>query len=223
VVKEIQMVQIKSFQKLVAAALFVAALAPLSMFADDRPDWRTDERSDRYSDRRGDIEGTIVSVARDGDDFYLRTRRGTVFVDARGGIHAYYRGERYRIRDLDPGDYVRVDVASNSGNRLRARAVYVLDTGGRNGGNWDRDNDRDYDRRYDTLSGRVISFDARRDLLLVRTSRGDVRVATRELERRYGRNWSRSITVGEYVTFGGRFDGRTFVATSFDERNNRRW
>jgi hypothetical protein len=197
-------------------------LAPMSMFADERPDWRTKQVRPNVNDRRGgdsDLQGTVVSVRPNGDEFILRTRRGEIRVDARGGVPAYYNGRRYRIRDLERGDQVAVDVISSSRGRYRARSVEVLRSVSHDGRTGDgRYGDYDpYDRgdrygeygRYERISGQVVSFDGRRDVMILRTSsRQELAVDIARVRNRT----SRAIRIGEWLELEGTYDGRTFIA-----------
>ncbi len=221
----------QSIQRFLLLMLTGVALLPLSAIADDRPDWRTGSAQAVQARRTGDLTGTIVDIRSNGDGFVLRTRGRDVYVEARGGVVAHYRGRRYRIRDLERGDRVAVDLISSSGRYLRARSVEVLQSvsDGRYGRDpYGRDDrygrDDPYDDRYDdpygqhrgndVLSGRVVSIDARRDLMIVRANGRDVEVDARPLVQRQGRNWERGIRTGEYVELRGMFHGRVFVADS---------
>jgi hypothetical protein len=230
--REIQIMEHQRLQRVGLLVVVLALLAPLSSFADSRPDWRTGEDVLNYSSRgsRGDIEGTVVRVARNGDDFDLRTRRGTVRVDAKGGVRVHYRGQQYRVRDLQPGDYVAVQLRGNSRNRLRAQSVEVLDS--RSRGGYGRNDRYDpwgrNDSRVSRLQGQVVSLDLRRDLLVIRTeARRDVRVYTRELDRRHGARWAQGLQRGDWVEIRGYSERDRFVATSFEvypnRYGNRRW
>src|SRR5688572_10923011 len=210
-----------------AAVLFVA---PMSMFAEERPEWRTKQVRPNVNDRRGgesDLQGIVVSVRQNGDEFILRTGRREVRVDARGGVPAYYNGRRYRIRDLERGDQVSVDLISSSWGRYRARSVEVLRSvshGGRYGdgryggydpygrddryGDYDRDHRGEYGR-YERIAGQVVSFDGRRDVMILRTSsRQQMAVDIGRVRNRT----SRAIRVGDWLELEGTYNGRTFVA-----------
>ena len=207
----------QSLQRVVLFALAVTLFGTLSIFPDDRLDGRTEVG--RYGAR--DVVGTVTRVAGDGDDFWIRTNRGEVRIEAKGGVRVYHNGRTYRVRDLDRGDYVAVDL-QNSSNKLKARSVEVLrsvggygyggygdygDYNGANGG------------RYARLEGQVVSVDSRRNTMVVRTrSQGDAVINVRELERRYGRYWARDLRRGEWVLVQGYWNGRTFTATDLDQR-----
>lgn len=219
------MIQPQFLQRLVVFAFAFLFLTPLSLFAEDRPDWRTNRVRSNVNDRRGDsdVRGVVVSVNPNGDEFLLRTGRRTIRIDARGGVSTHYRGRRYRIRDLERGDRVAVDLVSTSFG-YRARSVEVLDSASHRG-RYDR---YDVDARgsHDRLSGWVVSVDSDQGLMIVRTN------SSRELAvnmRQLGNNSIRSIRAGDRVELAGSYDGRTFVAESIrlsnsgeDWRNGRR-
>ena len=219
-----QMTQHGLTQRFVVLTLVLAVLTPMSLIAEDRPTARTDVYAgDPDRDERGDrdLTGVVVSVNPNGDEFLLRARGRDLLIDARGGVTAYYQGRRYRIRDLERGDRVAVDISSTNSRGARARSVEVLrsvsDRGrnnrGRNNGN------RDNGNQYDRLEGRLVSFDARRDVMIVRADSGrDVAVDTRAL-RLNGGNWERSFRIGDRVELDGRFDGRNFVAQTISDGN----
>ncbi|MGH9458639.1 MAG: hypothetical protein ACRD2J_13490 [Thermoanaerobaculia bacterium] len=217
--------QPKPTQRFLLLSLLVLALAPLSSFAEERPegmsvtsDLRTDDDRGRGGER--DLVGTVLAVAPDGDSFVIRTGRDQVRVEASGGVRVWFRGRHYRVRDLERGDRVAVDL-TGSWWRARARSVEVLESVshrgryGQDDGRYDRYDDRyDRDDRYGrTLSGRVISYDARRDRMVVRTSSGrDWVVDARRLRASHGPAWERGVRAGEWIELEGRFVGRVFVA-----------
>jgi len=226
------MTQHTTIQRFALSALAAIAVLPSSIFAEDRPEQRTTPiQAEVY--HRGDardLEGIVVDVSGDGDDILLRTAKGRVLIDAGGGVRVFYRGERFRVRDLERGDRIAVALISTSGRRLRARSIEVLmsvshERGNRRDGGRDRDRDRRWrdGDRDSFVSGQIVSFDARRNQMSLRTRDGrNVIVDTRLLDRGYGRSWARSVRVGDWVEFEGEFDGWTFVAGSFDRNNNGR-
>lgn len=224
----------QSIQYFLLLTLAAVALVPLSAIADDRPDWRTGNAQTVQARRSGyDLTGMVVSVRGDGDGFVLRTGNRDVYVEAEGGVRVHYRGRSYRVRDLERGDRVAVDLSSSSyGRTARARSVEVLQSAsdGRYGydPNYGRDDryrrddrygrDGRYDDAYghrgnDVLRGHVVSVNRGRDTMVIRTDRGrNVEVDARPLVQRRGRNWERGIRRGEYVEVRGMFHGRIFVA-----------
>ena len=218
-----QMIKRFDFQRVVMIAIAGLGIGTMSLSAEERPDWRTsgttmEVRAPRDSSRvRADLSGTVVAVHGSGDRFVLRTSRGDIQVEAKGGVPVYFRGMRYRVRDLERGDRVAVDLKSDRGRKLHARSVEVITSRSHSGrdyrGDYRGDDRGDYrGERY--LTGRVISFDARRDILIVRTNQGrDVRVDGRRLDDRHGRSWPTSIRVGDWIELSGNWNRRgVFVA-----------
>jgi hypothetical protein len=225
------MKKVQSIQRFLLLMLAAALLAPLSAIAEDRPDWRTGSVVEVQARRGGaDLTGTVVGVRSNGDGFVLRTRGRDVYVEAKGGVRAYYRGRAYRIRDLERGDRVAVDLRSTSSRVLKARSVEVLQSV--SDGRYRRDGR--YDDRYgrndrygrdpygrndgygqhrgnELLRGQIVRVDHRRYTMIVRTDgRRDVEVDTRPLMDQRGAD--RSLRTGDYVELRGMFHGRIFVA-----------
>lgn len=231
------MKKVQSIQGFLLLMLAAIAFVPLSVIAEDRPDWRTNGAQTIKARKGGwDLTGTVVDVDRDGDGFALRTRGRDIYIQAQGGVSARYRGRRYRIRDLERGDRVAVDLLSTASRVPRARAVEVLEsvaeTGrygrdpyGRNDRNDDYGRSDGYDRndrygqdgRDERLTGRIVSIDARREVMVVRAdSRRDVQVDGRALARAYGRDWDRGLRTGDRVELRGMFHGGLFVADAIE-------
>ncbi|HVT45654.1 MAG TPA: hypothetical protein VMT00_14840 [Thermoanaerobaculia bacterium] len=214
------MTQVQLIQRVVVVSVALLFVAPMSMIAEDRPQMETALHLSDVRDQRSgrtDLDGVVVSVARNGNSFVLRNGRTTHRIDARGNVPVHFLGRRYRVRDLEPGDRVAIDLVSRSNRQLRARAVHVLQSISHR-----RPDDRRYHRgRYDRFEGRVISLDLRRNLLVVRTdARRDVRIDTRQLDTRGSRSL-RSIRIGDAVVLAGFFSGSTFVAESLVTKNDR--
>lgn len=223
------MTQHTLLQRLVRFSTMALLLAPLSGFAEERPNWRTMEgqvasnlRGDDGHEvrhiRNADLEGEVLAVAPDGDSFILSTRGRRMHVAAKGGVVVYYRGARYRIRDLERGDLVAVDLFSGRSNP-RARSVEVIRSvshrrDARSGGRWGNDRD-DRNGRNGVVVGQLVSLDARRETMVLRVDGRDLRVDARQLDSREGRSWERSLRIGDRVEVSGRWDSRgTFVAES---------
>jgi hypothetical protein len=207
--------------------MLLGVVAPMSAFAEDRPDRGTYDRDVRVAPR-GDIAGVVLWVARDGDDFALRTNRGEVRIDAKGGVPVYYGRQQYRVRDLERGDRVAVDLRGNGRNSLKARSVQLLSSNARgrfDDGRYGRNDGRTGDDRYrtETLQGRVISFDERQGLMYLEiAARDTIAVDVRSLARYEGRDWSRGLRGGDYVSVSGQWNGRVLIAQRIDEFRERR-
>lgn len=226
------MIKNQLLQRVVVVLLAVLAVGSVSLFADERPDFGTELiQSDRYRGGRGsDLEGVVVWVNPNGDDFVLRTRGQELRIDARGGVVAFYQGRRYRIRDLERGDRILVDLASTRSGRPRARSVEVIESISDRGYGRDRRSDDRYNRRdrnrdgrhsrdrHDFVRGSIVSFNSGRNVVLLRTeSGGDISVDTSRL--RY--DWTQGLRGGEWVEFQGYYSGRVFIADSVSGERNR--
>lgn len=222
-----------------ALAAVVMAFAGVSVFGEERPDWRTAQADLRVDVRAPHlIEGVVADVTRDGDDIFLRTGDQTIRIEAHGGVKAWYRGRAYRVRDLERGDVVRVDLDEQRGNRYRARSIEVLRSISHDQGygRGDRDyrydrnrgdgrRDRGYDRRDRQrmrLDGRVVALDRHRDQLVIRVdSRRELQVDLRDAYTGSKHSPLRKIRVGDVIRLEGWFDRGVFVAQSLEELRGR--
>jgi hypothetical protein len=223
------------FQRVGVMMFAAAVLLPLSVFADSRHDWRTGEQINVQARRaHWDIDGTVLSVHSSGDRFALRTSRGTVQIEAKGGVKVRDGNRTFRVRDLRRGDRVGVDLRNGNSRHLRAREVFLINDRGYRDDRYRDDryrndryrNDRYRDdRRQVMLEGEVVTLSAHGDVLVLRQSRGgNVRVDARPLQQRYGRDWARSLRRGQHVRVYGQFArGNVFVADSFDGRTWDNW
>ncbi|MGA7614245.1 MAG: hypothetical protein WBX15_03605 [Thermoanaerobaculia bacterium] len=230
------MVQGTRIQRVTTIAIAVFALSALSVFAEQRLDWRTNGPGDgggSSTQSRWDVEGVVDWVNPNGDEFTLRTNRGVLRIDAKGGIVAWYRGRRYRIRDLERGDRVGVDLSGSRSSRLHARSVTVLESvRDRAYGQYDPYGPNDtYGRGYDQhgsrvtayVEGTIVSIQRNRDLVVLHSDRvGDITIDTRALGRSDGNRWARGLHRGSYAAFSGWYSGRNFVADSL-QRSGDGW
>ncbi|MFN2442053.1 MAG: hypothetical protein ABR517_05170 [Thermoanaerobaculia bacterium] len=213
------------FQRVGVLMFAAAMLVPLSIFADSGPGWRTGEQVTVEARRaQWDLEGTVLSVHSSGDRFALRTSRGTVQIEAKGGIKVRDGNRTLRVRDLRRGERVGVDLRHRNDRRLHAREVFLIAERGYRDDRYRDDRYRDDryrdDRRLTLLEGEVVTLSAPGDILVIRQYRGgNVRVDARPLQRRYGRDWARSLRRGQRVRLFGQFArGGIFLADSLDER-----
>jgi hypothetical protein len=210
------MKEVQVLQRFTSIGVAVVVLASLSLFADDRHDWRTGISSEvRVQPGHGVLEGVVAAVSRNGHEIVVRDGRRDIRIDTRGSVPVHYRGHRYRVRDLERGDRVAVELRSTSSTRLRARAVNVL---------WRVSHDGRYDRgpsgRYSSLQGQVVSVDHHRHLMVLRVdSRREVVVDTWQIDRGRSRVPFRK---GDWVIVDGSFNGRFFVAQSVHQPQRRR-
>lgn len=226
-------------QRVGVMMLAVAVVLPLSVFADSRHDRRTGEQITVQARRaQWDVDGIVLSVHSSGDRFALRTSRGTMQIEAKGGVKVRDGNRTLRVRDLRRGDWVGVDLRNGKNRYLRAREVFLISDRNYRDDRYDDDryrddryrddryrddryrDDRRGDRRQMMLEGQVVTLSAHGDVLVLRQSRGgNVRVDARLLQERYGRDWARSLRRGQHMRVYGQFArGNIFLAESFDGR-----
>jgi hypothetical protein len=146
------------------------------------------------------VEGTVasVAVARNGEHVRLTNGMDVVVPNSITGM---YQNRRYQAAMLVPGDVVRLNVYSREGDGRDAqvRSMEILSRYGNNG----------YGNGYNDrlITGTVVSYDRRSNLVVVQTSNGrtinvDVNV--------YGRR--NAFRRGDLVNISGRMNRGTFVA-----------
>lgn len=119
-------------------------------------------------ERIGRVEGTVRQVNTDEGRIVIETdRREMLTVRVSSTTPVHYRGEVYRVGNLQQGDRIRVEPdTTTSTGEIRARAIDVLrsvqEGGERN--------------RIGMLSGRVTRVDRNLDMLRIDTARGEVRI-----------------------------------------------
>ncbi len=227
------MKQVSDSKWLIAATVLVFSVTGVSASGEERPDLRTAQADLRMDVRAPDvIEGVVADVTRDGDDVFLRTGGQTIRIEAHGGIKAWYQGRAYRVRDLERGDLIRVDLDDHQGNRYRARSIEVLRSISHDGPYQGRDryDDRyDRDRRYDrdtrrdvSVEGRVARIDRRYDEMVLRIdARRELIVDLRRLDGRGRHSPMHKVKVGDVVRVEGRLDRGVLVARDVDELHGR--
>lgn len=191
------MFKARIFARTVALAGALPLLLASSAFAQNRVYPRSYEDRDNATRT---VDGTIASVTptRDGDGVRLQLTNGMELF-APSSLSTVNDGRRYQATTLQPGDVVRMDVFSreSDGRDARVRSFALLQQG-----NYDRDGSAE--RR---LTGTVLSFDRRNDVLVLQTDEGRMlNVSFRSYQRRFHR--------GERVSVSGRMDRDrgTFVA-----------
>ena len=110
-------------------------------------------------DRLGRVEGVVRQVNPDEGRVVMETdRREMITVRATSATPVYYRGNTYRISNLEVGDRIRVEPesATSSGTEMRARVIDVLQSVQETGGTA---------RQVGALTGRVVSVDRRNDVI----------------------------------------------------------
>ena len=170
-------------------------------------------------DRLGRVEGTIRQVNADEGRIVIETdRREIRTVRATSSTPVYYKGDTYRLNNLEVGDRIRIEPESGSsgatGSEIRAHVIDVMasvqESSGRN------------NRQVGALSGRVTRVDRSTDVVMVDTGRGEVRVDLASASDSSGRAVrGRDLQVGDRVSLSGTYNGDLFVASTvgFGESN----
>lgn len=162
-------------------------------------------------DRLGRVEGTIRQVNADEGRIVIETdRREIRTVRASSSTPVYYKGDTYRLNNLEVGDRIRIEPESGTSGatgEIRARIIDVMasvqETSGSN------------NRQVGSLSGRVTRVDRSSDMVMVDTGRGEVRVDLASAADSSGRAVrGRDLQVGDRVTLSGTYNGDLFVAST---------
>ena len=187
--------------KVLARNIALAGALPLlvasSAFAQNRSYPGTYRAANRgYANRI--VEGTVASVApaRNGGEHVRLTNGMDLIVPP--SITGMYQSRRYQAAMLLPGDVVRMSVYSREGDGRDAqvRSMEILSR-------YDNGNGR----RERLISGTIVSYDRRANILVVQTDNGrrvDVDVNS------FGR--TNAFRRGEHVNISGRMNRGTFIA-----------
>jgi hypothetical protein len=124
------------------------------------------------SDPLGRVEGVVRQVAPDDFRLVLETdRRAMITIRGTSSTPVYFKGETYRIRNIEVGDRIRVEPETTSAtNDLRARAIDVLQSVG------DAPSTPTTNRSVAQITGRVTRVDRNTDVVRLDTGRGEVRL-----------------------------------------------
>jgi hypothetical protein len=165
----------------------------------------------------GRIEGVIREISdRDGTLVIETTGRRLITVATRRNTPVWYRGEQYRVQNLEVGDRVRVeaDPRDAQADEITATRIDVTmssqDAGtvpgsGSSGGT------------VGLLSGRVTRVEPGLDYIYVDDGRGEVRVDMRQAQDARGEILrARDVRAGERVEISGSFNrvGDMFLAST---------
>lgn len=161
-------------------------------------------------ERLGRIEGTIRQVNADDGRIVIETdRRQILTIRASSATPVNYKGDTYRVNNLEVGDRILVDPQSGSttGSEIRARSITVTTSA--------QDSGSATDRQVGALSGRVTRVDRSTDVVAVDTGRGEVRVDVSAASDSTGRPIrGRDLRVGDRVTMSGTYNADLFVAST---------
>lgn len=147
----------------------------------------------------GRIEGVVRQVNASDNRIVVETdRREILNVRTSSTTPVYYRGDTYRVSNLEVGDRVRVesDGGATSDREIRARSIEVTASVQEGGSR----------ARVSSLSGRVTRIDRSADVARVDTGRGEVRV---DMSRAYDSNGRRvraaDLQAGDHVEISGNY------------------
>ncbi|MEO8034423.1 MAG: DUF5666 domain-containing protein [Acidobacteriota bacterium] len=164
----------------------------------------------------GRIEGLVRQVNGDDNRIVVETdRREMITIRGNASTPVRYRNESYRIRDLEQGDRIRVDVDTTGGTtgEIRARTIEVVQsvqdrsgsTRGTSGAN------------VTTISGKVTRVDRAANIAWVDNGRGEVRVDISGANDQTGRRVRASdFQVNDRVDMTGGYGANSdvFMATT---------
>jgi hypothetical protein len=183
-------------------------LAASSVFAQSRsyPGTYQQIANRGYANRT--VEGTVASIAAARNGERIRLTNGMDLV-VPNTLYGTNEGRRYNAAMLQPGDVVRMMVYSREGDGRDAqvRSLEILQRyANRNNGNRGYNNgNRGYDRH---ISGTVVSFNRRANMLVVQTDNG--RTVNVDVNQ-YGATRG-SFRRGDRVNISGRMDRDIFIA-----------
>lgn len=144
------------------------------------------------------FEGVVRQITQAENRLVIETSdRRLLTVYGTESTPVYYRGEVYRIRNIEVGDRIRVQVESSLSDGVRARIIDVIsDVNLSDGG-----------RTLTSVSGRVTRIDTRAQTLRIDAGSREVRVDSREARDTEGRTFRLTdLKVGDSVEVSGTFD-----------------
>jgi hypothetical protein len=155
-------------------------------------------------DRIGRVEGILQQVnPEEGRLVIVTDRREVLTVRTPQGTPVRYRGDTYRVSNLEVGDRIRVEPeggAAVTGNEIRARSIDVVQSS--------------QDARgtsasvgVGALSGRVTRVDRTNNVIQLDDLRSAADPSGRPVR-------GRDVQAGDHVELSGSYSGATFVATT---------
>jgi hypothetical protein len=127
------------------------------------------------AERPGRIDGTVRTVNGDDNRLVIETdHREMLTIRASGTTPVHYRGNTYRIRDLQQGDRIRVDADTSYGSSsdVQARSIEVTQSVEERGSS----GSSAASGQVTSISGRITSVDKSTDTIRVDNGRGEVAV-----------------------------------------------
>src|ERR1051325_3107115 len=161
-------------------------------------------------ERIGRVDGIVRSVnAAEGRVVIETDNRALMTVRATTSTPVRYRGDTYRIANLEAGDRIRIEPESGSvatGGEIRARSIDVMQSAQESGGN--------STRAIGNLTGRVTRVDRANNRVTVDSGRGPVTVDLSNAADSTGRAVrARDVMAGDHVDITGAYTNDVFNAT----------
>lgn len=170
-------------------------------------------------DRFGRIEGVVRHVNATQSQVTIETdSRQLINISGTSSTPVNYRGDVYRITNLEPGDRIRVNPqggAMSNTSEIRASSIDVVRSAQESTGA--------SPRSVGNLAGRVSSIDRKDNTVVLDTGRGNVTVdLTNAVDARNRRIRAADLVVGDQVDLSGSYNGETYVATTvrFGDESN---
>jgi hypothetical protein len=162
-------------------------------------------------DRIGRLDGVVRQVnAAEGRVVIETDGRSLMTVRATQSTPVRYRGDTYRIGNLEPGDRIRVTPESGtvtSGGEVRAASIDVLTSAQESGGN--------PTRQVGNLTGRVTRVDRATNRVIVDSGRGPVTIdLTNAVDSTGRRVRATDVMAGDHVDVTGTYTNDLFAATT---------
>jgi hypothetical protein len=158
------------------------------------------------------IEGTVRQVDSSTSRITIETdRREMLTIVGNDRTPVYYGSDTYQIRNLEPGDRIRVEPMERSSNatEVTARSIQVVQSAQEaQGGN---------NRQVASITGRVTRIERANNIVHVRTDHGDVTVDLRNALDSTGRRVrAADMQANDVVEISGSYGatGSTFLAST---------
>lgn len=165
--------------------------------------------STRTTTTAGYAEGTVRQVnASDGRIVIQTPQRRMITISANRATPVYYRGEVYRINNLEVGDVIRVEPEPRSAaaDQITARSIEVTQSV------QDSAADRPSDQRLTAVIGRVSRVEGSANFIRVDSGREEVRVDLIRATDAAGRRVrAADLRVGDTVDITGSYSGNSDV------------
>lgn len=168
--------------------------------------------------RSDQLDGTVRSVAAADNRFVIEStdRR---FYTIRGTVDTpvTFRGQTYRIRNLEVGDVVRVDTDRRTFDEIRPRSIAVLRSIS------DTPMTTPSERTIASVAGRISRVDLREERIRIEPQSGrEVTVDIGEADNEDGRTYRPSeARVGDWVLVSGRYDASGVLRADTVRRTTR--